>query len=53
LSAALAKQRIEIELTRVKALATMAERWDGKLPSNVIPSDNPFMGMFFGATGKN
>lgn len=52
LNAAMAKQRIEIELTRVKALATMAEKWDGKLPSNVIPSDNPFMGMFFGATGK-
>lgn len=52
LSAVVAKQQLEIEIMKAKALATMAERWNGQLPSNVIPSDNPLMGMFFGAAKK-
>lgn len=52
LNAALAKQRIEIEVKKADALLKMAEKWNGQMPSNVIPSDNPFMGMFFGAAKK-
>jgi hypothetical protein len=52
LNAALAKQRLEIEVMKAKALATMAEKWNGALPANVIPSDNPLMGMFFSAAKK-
>ncbi len=39
-----------IAIKRAEALLTMAEKWNGQLPTNVIPSDNPFMGMFFGTT---
>lgn len=52
LSAAMAKQNIEIQLIRAKALQTMSEKWNGALPANVIPSDNPLMGMFFGAAKR-
>lgn len=49
LNAAMAKQRLEIEKLRVEAQLEMAKKWNGQLPTNIIPSNNPFLTNLFGA----
>ncbi len=52
LNAAMAKQRLELEAKRVEVQLAMAKQWDGKLPSMLVPADNPFTSMLFGSAKK-
>ncbi len=48
-TAQIAKTQLQIELTRAEAQKTAAEKWNGSMPSNIIPSGSP---MLFGLDTK-
>lgn len=43
---------LEIQRVEVEARLTMAKKWDGKLPTNILPGNSPLLLDLTGKTGK-
>jgi hypothetical protein len=47
------QNQLEIQTMQAKAALTMAEKWDGRLPANILPANSPMLMALGASSGTN